>query len=405
MHNSQPSTKSVRSPYLEQQPMEPFDFGQLGAIERKPDPRDYPLGAVQAPVSRPATYLPDNSWLVRNFQGKTPTCGAHASSHFKAILDHILVPTSTPHYTPRFAWIKIKAIDGFPLTAGTDMRSIFKSMQKDGADDFEPLENDITLPLPSYSNKAAITPEMELYAATKKIDSYAFGDTDYESLCQAIYQNGAVLLLIKCDDAFWGTATPTFTTHKYGHFVVADGYDDNGIRIIDCADPNPAYAVKTIAKKYITPKFILESGTAVELAPEVKQALTQAQPALIPQSIAPTPQNLKILQKIVQLYQAIVNLVKPKVASNLGSASPMTFITGKKTYILGACGILFGITGFITGHLDSMGAFDVIFTSLGMMGIRNGATRKLKARRIDSRQAAPNLSPEVIESWRSPEFP
>lgn len=52
----------------------------------------------------------------------------------------------------------------------------------------------------------------------------------------------------------------------------------------------------------------------------------------------------------------------------------MTYLQGKKTYILGTCGILFAITGFITGHLDSMNAFDILFTSLGIMGIRNGVT-------------------------------
>lgn len=283
--------------------MEPQEIN-LGGIERPQDDRDILLGAVQAPVSTPASFLPDDSWLVpalRNYQGKTPTCSAHASSHFKAILDRIQNPSTAPHYTPRFSWIRIKAIDGFPLTAGTDMRSIFKSQQNDGMDDFEPLENDVTLPLVTYSEASAITPDMTANAAPKKIQSYAFGDTDYESLCQAIFQNGAVLLLIKCDDGFWGTANPTFTTPKYGHFVVADGFSPDAIRVIDSADPDPAFAVKMIAKQYITSTFILESGTAVDIPPSVKQVATH--PALTPE------QKTSLIQQILQDIEQALGLV------------------------------------------------------------------------------------------------
>lgn len=284
-----------------------MEYTALGAIPRPRDDRDILLGAVQAPVSIPASYLPDNTWLVRNFQGQTPTCGAHASSHFKPILDRIQNPSVAPHYTPRFSWIRIKAVDGFPLTAGTDMRSIFKSQQNDGMDDYEPLENDVTLPLATYSELSAITPDMAANAAPKKIQSYAFGNTDFQSLCQYIFQNGAVLLLIKCDDGFWGTSTPTFTTPLYGHFVAADGYDAEHIRVIDSADPNPQFAVKMIGKQYITSAFIIESGTAIDIPPSVKQIATH--PTLTPE------QKISIIQTILQDIEQAVGLVKQELGS------------------------------------------------------------------------------------------
>src|SRR5579863_8757295 len=92
----------------------------LGAIERKPDNRDILLGAVQAPVAIPETPPIDFSWLKRNYQGQTPTCGAHALTHFQAVLLHALDSSKTSRFSPRFSWIRIKAIDGFPLDAGTD---------------------------------------------------------------------------------------------------------------------------------------------------------------------------------------------------------------------------------------------------------------------------------------------
>src|ERR1039457_5260895 len=116
------------------------DPTRLGAIERTKDERDFDLGSVAAPVTIPTTLNVDLSWLTTNFQGETPTCGAHAAAHFQAILEHQIDSTIKQRYSPRYLWTKIKQIDGLPLDAGTDMRSIFKALQNNGADDFEPLE-------------------------------------------------------------------------------------------------------------------------------------------------------------------------------------------------------------------------------------------------------------------------
>jgi hypothetical protein len=285
----------------------------LGALERKPDNRDILLGAVQAPVSIPASYIPDVSWLKRNYQGQTPTCGAHAASHFQAILEHNIDPAAIQRYSPRYLWTKIKQIDGFALDAGTDMRSIFKVLQNAGADDFEPLENDVTLPLPTYSSPSAITADMDTNAANKKINSYGFGNTDFDSLCQYIFQKKAVLLLIKCDDQFWQSAAPVFTTPKYGHFITAFGYDENSIRIIDSADPNDPWAIKTIDKKYITSQFFFESGTAIDLPPAVKQALTTAAPIPASVSHALTTGQVNLAEQILNDIEAALKLIAQEI--------------------------------------------------------------------------------------------
>src|ERR1019366_8388736 len=237
----------------------------LGGLPRAEDPRDFLLGSIQAPVALPPSFAPDISWPVPNWQGETPTCGAHGGSHFQAIMEHILVPAVNQRYTPRYLWIDIKAIDGFVLEDGTDMRSIFKTLQNKGIPNYEPLENDVTLPLTTYSDKSVITPAMDADAANQKITSYAFGNTDFASLCQHIYQNKAVLLLIKCDDAWWGTATPTFTSAKYGHFITAYGFSPTGIKIVDSSDN--AIPLKEISKQFITSQFIIEAGTAIDIPP------------------------------------------------------------------------------------------------------------------------------------------
>jgi hypothetical protein len=294
------------------------DPTKLGALERPKDERDILLGSVQAPVSIPATFIPDLSWLVRNYQGETTFCGEHAATHLKAILDYDPAASVAPHYTPRYGAIKLKTpgspvCDGYAPDAGTDMRSLFKWLEVLGADTFEPLENDVTLPITTYLEPTAVTPDMDASAATEKIASYAFDALDFESLCQAIYQNKAVLLLIKCDDGFWGTSTPTFTTPTYGHFIVAYGYDENSIRIIDSAEPNNEFALKTIGKQYITSEFFFESGTAVDLPAIVKQALTNTQP--VPASVqkALTSGQLSLAEQILNDIEAALSLIQKEV--------------------------------------------------------------------------------------------
>ena len=288
-----------------------MDWSHIKANERKPDERDILLGSVVAPVSTPASYVPDISWLVRNFQGQLPMCGEHAATHFKAILDYVASNGATvERKNPRYGSIKLKdpkspVCDGYAENAGTDMRAIFKWLQKAGADDFEPLENDVTLPIATYCDPSAVTPAMDADAATSMIANYAFGNTDFASLCQYIYASKAVLLLIKCDEGFWGTATPTFTTPTYGHFIVAFGYDADGIYIIDSADPNDAFAIKHIHAQYITNVFIIESGTAIDLPPSAQSVLTN--PTIPP---ATKPQ---LIQQIVSDIAQALSLVKQEL--------------------------------------------------------------------------------------------
>ncbi len=256
----------------------------LGALERSEDKRDINLdklkiyGGVSTPVLD--VYLPDYSWLQRNYQGQTPSCGPHAASHAKAILEHIENLNQIQRYSPRYLWIKDKnLIDKTPLENGTDMRSLLQSLQSYGICDFELLGNDITLPLDTYSSLSAITPTIDDNARTKIISKYGFSwNIDFQSIKSLIKQNAIVILLIKVDDGFWGTNNPTFTNALYGHFVIANGYDETSIRVLDSADPNDQYAVKFIDQKYITPPFVLEIGTIVDMPNWQAAILTDPNP-------------------------------------------------------------------------------------------------------------------------------
>ena len=198
------------------------------------------------------------------------------------------------------------------------MRSIFKSLTTDGADAFEPLENDVTLSLPVYSDKTVVTPDMDSAAAENKILSYAFGTTDFDSLRQHIAQYKAILLLIKCDDGFFGTTTPTFTTPKYGHFVVAYDYTPTSIKIIDSTERE--FPLKEIGKQYITSDFIKESGTAIDLPPQEVQKIIDTSTNVASQ-IVNAPISIQDKKNLLDELVAVLSYLSSLLSQKVGSTS------------------------------------------------------------------------------------
>lgn len=250
------------------------EIQNLGALERTPDARDINLGMVQAPEPYPATFLEDVSNLPTYYQAKQPACGPHAGAWFmvRKVSREVEVPQD---YSPKFGWIEIKTFDGYPLDAGTDMRSIFKWLKNIGPCDGYLLPNTVEQTLADYSSPQQITQEMITNAAIKKILKYAFLDsTDFESLKQKIWQNKEVLLLLKVDSGFFGTVNTSFTTPKWGHFVTAFNYDEDNILIKDSTEKDPALSIKRINRRYITPTFVREVGTAIDIPDWLVSGLT-----------------------------------------------------------------------------------------------------------------------------------
>lgn len=253
----------------------PHSFETLGGLTQPIDIRDIKLGAVQTPVSIPPSYNQTNAWgLPIEYQGKQPACGAHAGDFLKEILDSYLTPG---HYSPRFTWADIKTFDGYALDAGTDMRSIFKSLQKAGTLDFPLMGNEVGLSLPDYAHPA-ITPAMKTNAGGKLISTYAFiDDLTFHGIKQAIYQNKAVLLLIQVGEEFWTAADGTVSWAEKdvlplrppknivsGHFIVAHSYDEKYIYF----ENHWSTAWGRNGHGYFGEDYlprVLQGGTAVEL--------------------------------------------------------------------------------------------------------------------------------------------
>lgn len=207
----------------------------FGAIERTPNLEDFPLGTVSpANNTRPPVFIQDLSPLPVEMQNQEPACGSHAGSFLKNIQE--TKELGTPQRkSPEYLWKKIKLIDGYPPESGTDMLSIMKTLKSVGVCDYSLLGNDSTLPVAQYTDPSVITAAMDINAQNAKIGAYAFQfNPTMEQIKQAIYDFGAVLVLMQIGSEFW---TPSWKEADIlplrtpaspvgGHFVLAHSYDE-----------------------------------------------------------------------------------------------------------------------------------------------------------------------------------
>ncbi len=222
--------------------MEPHGFTALGGLEKRVDTRDIKLGAVKVTKAYdfPATFTNARAWAQTvEYQGQQPACGAHSGGALVGIKQN-------SRFSPRFTWANVKTFDGNPIEAGTDMRSIFKSLTKTGPLDFALLGNDITLSLFDYAHPV-ITSKMNDVAAFHKESGYGFADDfTFDGLKQYIFDHGEIILLFRIGPEMWQKPSGEFSWAEKdilplrppkvvtsGHFVVCHSYDENNIYFIN----------------------------------------------------------------------------------------------------------------------------------------------------------------------------
>jgi hypothetical protein len=212
----------------------------LGGRPRPKDKRDYQssslgmAGLYPDTISAPVPYV--------YMQGTYGTCGAHAGT----ALMNVLFPGKI--FCPKFLWKIIKTFDGFGLNDGTDMRSIFKALQKPdpsgpdanairGVCELSLLDNSLEGSIEQYSDISEVTPTMISNAKQYQIDKYGFIDTpNMAQIKQAISTYKAVLLLVDCGDGWWLPSwgpqnNPLHVGNLVGHhFICATEY---GLVIVD----------------------------------------------------------------------------------------------------------------------------------------------------------------------------
>lgn len=222
------------------EPITPHGFENLGGRPKPIDERDLKLGAaVPVGYTFPRTLTNNDAWNAPvEYQGQQPACGAHAGAKTKGLALNMRA-------TPRFTWGDLKTFDGWPIESGTDIRSIFKSITKQGVLDFAQLGNDVTLSIPDYAK--APTQAFLTLAAKHSGMGYGFiQDLTFNGLKQFIADHGPTIILLRLGNEWWtapdGTGswaekdilplrTPAIVTS--GHFVVAHSYDDDYIYFIN----------------------------------------------------------------------------------------------------------------------------------------------------------------------------
>ena len=236
----------------------------FGAIERTPDPRDYPLGAF-TPTTYPDTYFSDISWAPVENQRKIPACGSHAGAFVKNLQDN-------RRLSPAFLWKEIKLIDGRSPEEGTDMLSIFKTLKSAGTCLFDTTIDDTTVDVDTYTDPHSITIAQSANAQDHKISTYAFQfNPTMEQIKAAIYEHGAVLLLLRVGEEWW---TPSWNAADIlplkppqnvvsGHFVVAYGYNQDSIFFRNEWSSDWGANGNGYFKANYLP-FVTEMGTAVD---------------------------------------------------------------------------------------------------------------------------------------------
>lgn len=225
--------------------MPPHGFSNLGGHDKPTDNRDIKLGAAAAPTyTFPKTLTNAQAWaMLAEYQGQQPACGAHSGGHLEGIV-------RKSRYSPRFTWANIKSFDGNPIEAGTDMRSIFKSITKTGVLDFNMLGNEVTLPLQIYA-VVNTTPAMRQNASSHSGYGYGFiQDLSFNGIKQFISDHGPAIMLFRVGNEMWTATSGTSSWLEKdilplrppklivgGHFVVLHSYDENYIYFINSFGP------------------------------------------------------------------------------------------------------------------------------------------------------------------------
>lgn len=246
------------------------------AIERPIDVRDLSLGTAGFPESIPATFMQDAAFAAPiYYQAKQPACGAHAGAWLKGFLGALATPS------PRFIWESIKFFDGIPIESGTDMRSIFKSLQK-GVLPLSQVPNTSDMPDQDYAAPTDLTIANIAQAGQDIIDNYAFQDNPtFDQLKQLIYANKAVLILLRIGESFYTAPDGRISWAEAdtqplrvpspiigGHFVVAHSYDEKYIYFANSFS-------QTYGRNghgYFGPEYmpyVVEAGTAIDHATAV----------------------------------------------------------------------------------------------------------------------------------------
>jgi len=182
-----------------------------GCLPSKPDVRDIPLSAIQAPIELrelPENYIIPYQLRISN-QDNYPHCVGYASATLKEEKERR--EQNPVDFDGDWIYRKCKEIDNYP-GSGTYLRTAMKVLQKEGA---KPLNMEAT---------------DEMVYSKYRIGGYAKVDLSFKGLRSAIYQNGIIMAGFYGDNEGWRTAYIKPPKEiKWGHAVALIGFNENYI--------------------------------------------------------------------------------------------------------------------------------------------------------------------------------
>lgn len=194
----------------------------LGAVKNKEDSRDIPVGAVQAPVTIPASYKTDISMIPVLDQKQLGACVGHAHASLLAYLEYV-ESGHTRLFSPRDLYALAKKVDGLS-GEGTYPRVVDNIMFNHGCALTDLVPNDTTLPHAQYIDVNE-TPQIIAQASIYKIKGYAFVPADKNAIMQALYQNQLVTITITVGSF---DSAPIKPGNIGSHRVLVYGYQNTG---------------------------------------------------------------------------------------------------------------------------------------------------------------------------------
>ncbi len=193
----------------------------LGALENPPDPRNIELSSFQTPILLPIEYETEMP-AVEN-QGNKPDCVAQAIT--KIIELYFKNKGTIIDLSARDLYRQCKNADGLYNIDGT-YPAIGAKIATKGIASTSLVPDDNNLSISSFLGYQE-TPDIVTDRAKHRVNGYAFVANDYTAICQAIYQNKAIIASLQVDTNWFNGILNRVTRSLGRHCIVFHGYNTN----------------------------------------------------------------------------------------------------------------------------------------------------------------------------------
>lgn len=200
----------------------------LSAHLNSEDSRDVHIATIQSPVALELSHKTDLSMFETINQLGIGSCIWQARRMMRQYMWYKKTG-QIKRFSARSGYILSKGIDGFPDVQGTTARAADSILFKTGIAEDEIVPDDNTLAYDKYLSFPVQATTIVSNMAQYKIGGYATVPADFNSIKQAIFQNGVICFTLGLDaNWFVGIIMRVLSIVGY-HGLIGYGYDVEGI--------------------------------------------------------------------------------------------------------------------------------------------------------------------------------